>query len=106
MGKEMLQEKDRHWGLIYVSPEYLLQFLKPLQYGRAFSCIEGLPHDARLVYAGYDSGITERTTGRFYLVVEHDSFPCTKSNEKIPELNPPKFELLYDDKEVKEGGIR
>ena len=81
--------KERHYCIIYISPELLMDFLKPAMTGQAFRCIKGLPEGSRIVRAGLDE-----ETGRFAIMAEHPDFLAVCEGEKIPELESLVFEKI------------
>lgn len=91
---EEIQEREGRYGVVFISPEFILGFLMKLTpKGQIFRCIKGLPEDARIVRAGYDD-LDGHGTGRFALVIEHESFSLVRPGDGIPELTPPTFETI------------
>ena len=84
--KEIIEERPRRYGIIYISPEILLDLMKSSSSGRVFRCIKGLPEDVRIVRAGYD-----QNSANFAVVVEHSSFEELHFGELIPEIESPTF---------------
>lgn len=85
-------------AILRVSPQWLAEMLKSAQEGktRRYDVIEnGLPSDARVVDVWSDSENIPPLT--ISILLESAAFPETLSGHDVPMLEPPRFQIYYDE---------
>ena len=84
-------------AILQVSPEWFTGMLKSVKEGetRRYDVIENaLPSDARVVTVWTDGRDQSATIN---IILESEAFPEIEEGKDLPFLDPPCFQIYYDD---------